>query len=481
MKKTATSKKHFVWFRRDLRLTDNKALFAACKDSDAQVIALYVATPLQWQQHSVAPRQIAFIHAHLKSLAQGLAELGIPLLCHTCDTYEQAVKWVAHLCLEEKNSALFFNTEYELNERRRDQQVVEKLTGKLPVYALDDCLLTPPGMIRTQQGGMYKVFTPFRRTVLKVLSKRDNHSLPQPDRRKASADITLPTPTLFTHRPIESDELFPVGESAAMERLIEFCQYQVGSYAHDRNAPSIDATSCLSPYLAIGVLSARQCFNRLLAEQPDTLLQTDGGAFTWLSELIWREFYHHLIFAFPYLCCYKPFLAWTEQIAWNTKEDNFQAWVEGKTGYPIVDAGMRQLKHTGWMHNRLRMITASFLVKDLQIDWRKGEHYFMSELLDGCFASNNGGWQWCASTGTDASPWFRIFNPTTQGKKFDPKGLFIRRWLPELKNVPDSNIHMPHQWAKQHHIQLDYPEPIVDHDTARKTTLEVFKKARNQI
>lgn len=474
------TQKHFVWFRKDLRLTDNKALFAACQNPDVQVTALYVATPSQWEQHDAAPRQIAFLHAHLKELAQALAKLGIPLLCHTCDTYEQAAEWVTHTLLQHQANALFFNNEYELNERRRDDKVVEQLNGKLTVYAFDDCLLVPPNMIRNLQGEMYKVFTPFRKTVLKDLTRRDNHCLPKPLPRKISRDI-LDYPTiLFTHQHYEPEEHYPVGEQKAIERLRYFCQHKVINYAADRDIPSLDGTSCLSPYLAIGVLSVRQCFNRLLTEHPDTIQKTDGGPFTWLSELIWREFYHHLIFSFPYLCCYKPFIGWTDRIIWNTKEQDFLAWKKGKTGYPVVDAAMRQLQHTGWMHNRLRMITASFLVKDLLIDWRRGEQYFMTKLLDGCFAANNGGWQWSASTGTDATPWFRIFNPTTQGKKFDPQGLFIRRWLPELENVPDSEIHTPHNWALLHHIKLDYPKPIVDHDVARKRTLEAFKNVQMQ-
>lgn len=222
----------------------------------------------------------------------------------------------------------------------------------------------------------------------------------------------------------------------------------------------------------------RQCLNRLRAEHPNLLEQSDGGAFTWLSELIWREFYRHLLVAWPRLCKHRPFVGWTQQVQWRQDEKALTAWQQGKTGFPIVDAAMRQLNGTGWMHNRLRMICASFLVKDLPIDWRAGERYFISQLLDGDLAANNGGWQWAASTGTDAAPYFRIFNPTTQGERFDTQGTFIRQWVPELAEVPERDIHQPHRWAQREGRRLDYPTPMVDHKQARQMTLEAFEAAK---
>ncbi len=216
----------------------------------------------------------------------------------------------------------------------------------------------------------------------------------------------------------------------------------------------------------------------ITSREPQVLDHPDSGAFTWLNELVWREFYSHLLVAFPRLCRHQPFIQWTQHIHWNDSSTDFAAWKTGQTGYPIVDAAMRQLNTTGWMHNRLRMIVASFLVKDLLIDWRKGEKYFMSQLLDGSLAANNGGWQWSASTGVDASPWFRIFNPTTQGKKFDAQGAFIRHWLPELQQVPDKYIHTPHEWAVISNTALNYPEPIVDHKQARLATLAAFEAGK---
>jgi deoxyribodipyrimidine photo-lyase len=210
------------------------------------------------------------------------------------------------------------------------------------------------------------------------------------------------------------------------------------------------------------------------------LEKTDGGAFGWLNELVWREFYRHLIVAWPKLCKHKPFVEWTDNVRWRHAPEELQAWKDGKTGYPIVDAAMRQLNATGWMHNRLRMIVASFLVKDLLINWREGERYFMSQLLDGDLAANNGGWQWGASTGTDAAPYFRIFNPTTQGERFDKAGRFIKAWVPELADVPERDIHQPHRWAEKHQRVLDYPLPVIDHARARKDTLAAFEAAKNR-
>lgn len=223
------------------------------------------------------------------------------------------------------------------------------------------------------------------------------------------------------------------------------------------------------------MVSAQQAVARLQMEA-GALMWQDSGAAVWLSELIWREFYKHILVAYPQLIKHRAFQADTEAIVWRNNTTEFVAWCEGRTGYPIVDAAMRQLNQTGWMHNRLRMITASFLVKDLQIDWRWGEQYFMSKLIDGEFPANNGGWQWAASTGTDAAPYFRIFNPTTQSEKFDPKGLFLRRYLPELATLNGKMLHWPHPLP----MSVKYFQPVVDHAKARLRTLAMFKAARGE-
>lgn len=467
---------HLIWFRNDLRVTDNKALSSACADPQAKVIALFTATPQQWQSHDVSARQITFLHQNLVALQHSLAQLGIPLVCHTSASFTEAAQWVLDYASEQQADALFFNRQYEINEKQRDEWLV-KQSHALHIHAFDDALLLAPGTVSNQKGEMYQVYTPFRRAFTSQLVVTDCRSLTVPEKRGKALEINETQP-LFAHAAADISPQFVAGEQAALQQLRQFCRERVQNYQRDRDIPSVNGTSQLSPYLAIGVLSPRQCFNRLHAENPQVLDSPDSGAFTWLNELIWREFYSHLLVAFPRLCRHQPFIEWTQHIQWNNSPDDFNAWKNGQTGYPIVDAAMRQLNETGWMHNRLRMIVASFLVKDLLIDWRKGEKYFMGQLIDGTLAANNGGWQWSASTGVDASPWFRIFNPTTQGTKFDPQGTFIRHWLPELMSVPDKYIHTPHEWADSNHIQLNYPTPIVDHKQARLNTLEAFEAGK---
>ncbi|MSE15986.1 deoxyribodipyrimidine photo-lyase, partial [Pantoea agglomerans] len=338
-------------------------------------------------------------------------------------------------------------------------------------------LLLPPGSVQSGDRSMYKVFTPFSKAFVRRLQQGLPECVPAPKAREGAPLKASPIPAFDYPTEDFDQDLFPPGEAAALKRLRHFATQPVIDYPAKRDLPALDATSRLSVYLATGVLSPRQCLHRVLHEHPDAL--DNSRAFTWLNELIWREFYRHLLVAWPALCRHKPFIDWTRNVEWQRNDAHFDAWKAGKTGYPIVDAAMRQMKALGWMHNRLRMITASFLVKDLLIDWREGERYFMQQLIDGDLAANNGGWQWAASTGTDAAPYFRIFNPTTQGERFDEKGDFIRHYLPELAGVPDSDIHQPHVWAEKHHKKLDYPAPIVDHKVARKKTLDAFERAKS--
>jgi deoxyribodipyrimidine photo-lyase len=465
-----------VWFRNDLRIIDNTALFNACHDQHVKIIAVYIATFKQWQEHHISVRQIAFIHDNLIKLQHNLSELGIPLIYQQCADFSASLDWLKEFCQKQEIIEIFFNRQYELNELRRDLRLEYIIGDKVAIRCFDDSVLLPPGSVLNANNEMYKVFTPFSHAFIKQLIKTEVCSLPSPKMQKNSLISINPIPPYLNG--IYKSDAFPPGEKIALAKLRNFCSKNVKNYKKTRDIPAVDGTSCLSPYLAVGVLSPRQCFNRLRAEHPN-LLENRDGAFIWLNELIWREFYRHLIVAHPFLCKNKPFIGWTERIKWKNNEVMLLAWQQGLTGYPIVDAGMRQLNKMGWMHNRLRMITASFLVKDLLIDWRKGERYFMTKLLDGDFSANNGGWQWAASTGTDSVPYFRIFNPITQGKRFDPKGIFIRRWLPELSKVPDEYIHIPHLWAEENQKTLNYPLPIVDHSRARKETLEAFSSAKN--
>ncbi|SLM63837.1 MULTISPECIES: deoxyribodipyrimidine photo-lyase [Dickeya] len=477
---------HLVWFRHDLRLTDNLALSAACENPTAQVEAVFIATPGQWARHAMSPRQAAFLQANLGMLQQALQEKGIPLHYHQCDDFAGTVEWLAAFCHERQVTTLFYNRQYEWNECQRDRQLEQALSGRTECRGFDDSLLLPPGSVVTGSGEMYKVFTPFRAAFIRRLLQSEVRSLPAPAaRQQGECPIQPLTPFSYPTQCLARPEAFtpqgadfPAGEQAALQRLRQFCREQVAQYHQRRDLPALNATSQLSPYLALGVISPRQCINRLRMEHPEVLTQPESGAFSWFNELVWREFYRHLLVFSPALCRHQPFIGWTRHIAWREAPQELLAWQRGETGYPIVDAAMRQLNATGWMHNRLRMICASFLVKDLLIDWRAGERYFMEQLLDGDLAANNGGWQWAASTGTDAAPYFRIFNPTTQGERFDPQGDFIRRWVPELAMIPGKAVHQPHVWAVRQRRQLAYPSPMVDHKQARVRTLAAFEAAK---
>lgn len=468
---------HLVWFRADLRLHDNLALAAACRDVNAQVLALFIATPQQWAAHTMAPRQAAYIAAQLNALRQALAEKNIPLIFEEADDFTASVETVKRVCLQYEVTDLFYNYQYEFNERQRDVAVERSLKDTV-CQGFDDSVILPPGSVMTGNHEMYKVFTPYKNAWLRRLREHMPECVRAPAARNAQAESDVSTITLnYPHQPFDP-ALFPADENAAIQQLRQFCQQSAAEYEAQRDFPAIEGTSRLSACLAVGVLSPRQCLHRLLAEQPAVL---DGGAGSvWLNELIWREFYRHLMTYYPRLCKHRPFIDWTDNVRWQDVPDALTAWKEGHTGYPIVDAAMRQLNETGWMHNRLRMIVASFLVKDLLVDWREGERYFMSQLVDGCLAANNGGWQWAASTGTDAAPYFRIFNPTTQGERFDKSGAFIRYWLPELANVPEKAIHQPWAWADKQGIELIYPRPIVDHAQARVATLAAYEAAKKQ-
>lgn len=467
---------HLVWFRADLRLHDNFALAAACRDRHARVLALFIATPEQWRTHNLAPRQAALLTSQLNALRQTLAQKGIALIYKEAADFTASLETVKQVCEQEQVSDLFYNYQYELNERQRDAALEKALSGVI-CQGFDDSVMLPPGSVMTGNQQMYKVFTPFKNAFLRRLMDGLPECVAAPKVRESGALEPPATPITINYPQEGFDpDLFAPDEASALERLREFCRSGAAEYAQRRDYPAIDGTSRLSACLTLGMLSPRQCLHRLLAEQPDAL--AGGAGAVWLNELIWREFYRHLMTWNPQLCRYRPFIRWTDNVKWHHDDALLEAWQQGKTGYPIVDAAMRQMNATGWMHNRLRMIAASFLVKDLLIDWRSGERYFMSQLIDGDLAANNGGWQWAASTGTDAAPYFRIFNPTTQGEKFDRDGEFIRTWLPELKAVPGKAVHTPWEWAEKNGVTLDYPRPVVDHKQARKTTLAAYEAAR---
>lgn len=467
-----------VWLRRDLRAIDNSALVAASQSGEP-VAALYVATPETWSRHSLAPIQADLMFRRLSSLSVELEKYNIPLFYAEVDTYRRASDFVVETAKAHGITSIYFNKEYEFNEQRRDHHLEELLeSSSIECIGLDDKCIFKPGSVFNKQGAYFKVFTPFKKAYLSKL-EQESFVVSKPVSTEGSAKLVgvekFSPSSQFTY-PRKDSQAYSVETEDILRQLREFVSAQANQYNEDRDFPAIEGTSRLSAYLAIGALSVRQCMARLHYQQSSPL---SSGREVWQSELIWREFYQHLLHFESKLSKGKSFVAWGDQLHWKNNPQHIEAWKQGQTGYPIVDAAMRQLNQTGWMHNRLRMIVASYLVKDLHVDWRIGEQYFMSALIDGDYAANNGGWQWCASTGCDGQPYFRIFNPITQGEKFDPNGEFVRRWVPELSEVPLKHLHKPWTWLDAK--VLSYPTPIVDHKTERAITLDLYKEAKESV
>jgi len=441
-----------VWFRKDLRIYDNPALYHACQRGP--VTAVYFVTPKQWQAHHLAPMQADFIEANLNSLGQSLAQLGILLLIEEVPDFTYIPTRLKALSNLYQVQQIHANREPEINEIARDNAVLN--TG-LPLRLYQGDCIADPGSVLTQQGKMYKVFSAFRNAWMAQIKERDITPLAQPVPVGTQFNATA----IAVNYPKISSAAFPGCESQAKQMLADFIANDIAMYGKQRDIPGLDATSHLSAYLAIGVLSAKTCVYQVLQAFPYALDDTRSGGYIWINEIVWREFYRHLLIANPDLCKGKNYNKLADAIAWQNNREYFERWCQGKTGYGLVDAAMRQLNSRGWMHNRLRMVSASFLTKHLLIDWRWGEAYFMRHLIDGDLASNNGGWQWAASTGCDAQPYFRIFNPILQSQKFDPKGKFIRKYVKELSNCDDKNIHFP-------------VNALVEHRLARLNALDRF-------
>ncbi|MFY0992139.1 deoxyribodipyrimidine photo-lyase [Halomonas sp. C05BenzN] len=461
-----------IWFRSDLRVHDNRALAAAARQGP--VVAVFLRCLSHWQCHGHGANKLDFWGRGVASLREALAGLNIPLLHRDIDDFAAAPATLLALARETGAGALHFNHEYPLDEMRRDRAVVEAFDAAgLAATGHHDAVAFAPGELLTGKGDVYGVFTPFarawhRRLTPERLALSDT---PAPQAPLPIACDPLPVLPELADSPVDGRR-WPAGEGPAADRLERFLRFRGRHYARQRDFPAIRGTSELSPYLALGMISHRQCLQAVLAENDGALAEGDAGLAAWVNELVWREFYRHVAVGFPRVCRHRAFQAHTEALAWRDDDAGFRAWCEGRTGYPIVDAAMRQLVATGWMHNRLRMITAMFLSKHLLIDWRRGEAFFLRHLVDGEFCANNGGWQWAASTGTDAAPYFRIFNPTTQSNRFDPDGRFIAEWLPELAGLPAKARHAP---PRDRLERLDYPSPIVDHRAARARALEAFK------
>ena len=472
-----------VWFRRDLRCHDHAALHAALSTYDQVHCAFVYDTDILDVLPTRTDRRVDFIHASLQELDGALDALsraaggaGSGMLVR----HGPAVQCIVQLAQELKVDKVLANRDYEPAAIARDQAVAGQLAAHGIAWAdFKDQVVFDRSEVLTQSGAPFSVFTPYRSAWLKKLDafqlraypieKYAARLVPKP------ATETLPALAGLGFSPSNLAQLpLPTGMQGARQLLKDFMA-RIDGYRTARDYPARKGVSYLSVHLRFGTVSVREL--AALAHQRSS--QGSEGAATWLSELVWRDFYQMVLWHHPQVVD-QPFKAGYEHLSWDDAPGLFAAWCEARTGYPLVDAAMRQLHQSGYMHNRLRMVTASFLTKDLGVDWLLGERHFAQHLNDYDLAANNGGWQWAASTGCDAQPWFRIFNPTTQSQKFDPEGSFIRRYVPELARLPDKYIHAPASASAavlaQAGVRLgtDYPLPVVDHAQARQRTLMRF-------
>lgn len=477
------------WFRRDLRLHDNTALTAAAQASDGAVIPVFLLDDrlLDPGGRFTGAARVRFLLASLHALAAALRQQGTELVIRRGNPQDELLK----VAQESGATAVYWNRDYSPYATARDRAVERTLRAAgYTVHSFHDAVIWAPDAIVTQAGTPYTVYTPYARQWRQRLTPQHMQVAtiptlhPLADARPAS--IPLPTLDELGLRTVQ--QALPGGAEhgqALLHRFTDLAQpHSIATYKTDRDMLALPGTSRLSAHLHLGTVSPRACLQAAWdIAQGSRGADASAGAQAWMGELAWRDFYIQILAHFPHVLR-GAFKQQYDGLHWQNNEEHFAAWCAGNTGYPVVDAAMRQLQSEAWMHNRGRMITASFLTKDLLIDWRWGERYFMQQLVDGDVAANNGGWQWTAGTGTDAQPYFRIFNPTSQGQKFDPAGTYVRRYIPELAAVPDSFIHEPWQMSatmQQHcgvQIGRDYPAPIVDHAVQRQQALVLYAAAQ---
>ncbi|KAL9130288.1 MAG: hypothetical protein Q9217_001499 [Psora testacea] len=481
------------WFKCDLRMTDNKALHLAsqkAKKKGVPLICLHVVSPQDYKAHCTSAVRVDFILRTLEVLKEDLAQLDIPLYVETVEKRRNVPDRILELCEEWGARHLFANMEYEVDELRREARITRKgLEKGIAVEVVHDTCVVAPGELTTGSGGQYTVYSPWARAWLAYLNTHP-HQLDLfnvPDKNPASARekfeklFESPIPRTPENKRLTAEEqkrfgsMWPPGEHEARQRLGKFIHERVHNYKDTRNFPAANSTAVLSVHFASGTLSARTAVAAARdANSTKKLEGGDRGIAGWISEIAWRDFYKHVLVYWPYICMNKPFKPEYTDIEWEYDENLFQKWCRGQTGFPFVDAAMRQLNYTGYMHNRARMAVASFLAKDLLIDWRMGERYFMEHLIDGDFTSNNGGWGFSASTGVDPQPYFRVFNPILQSEKFDPDGEYIRRWVPELAHIQGKAIHDP--YGRGVMDIKSYPKMCVDHKQSRIRALARYKE-----
>ncbi|KAI1323387.1 deoxyribodipyrimidine photo-lyase [Xylariaceae sp. FL0255] len=486
------------WYKMDLRTRDNRSLWEASEKAvkaGVPLICIYIVSPQDFDAHLTAPIRVDFTMRTLEILKQDLEALDIPLYVETVEKRKQIPKRIISLVKEWGANHLFTNMEYEVDELRREAKLIRMgLERGVNVEVFHDTCVVPPGALNTGSGKQYAVYSPWYRAwvghihnhpeALDTFDRPARNPSSTRNQNRFSSLFGCAIPEIPKNKKLSDDDaeryhaLWPAGEQEALDRLEKFCEERIRKYGERRNFPADGATSSISVHLAAGTLSARTAIRAARDKNSTTKLNAGvEGIQTWIGEVAWREFYKHVLVHWPYICMNKPFKPEYSNIEWSYNTSHFQAWQTGHTGFPIVDAAMRQVQGMGWMHNRCRMIVASFLAKDLLLNWRIGERFFMEHLIDGDFASNNGGWGFSASVGVDPQPYFRIFNPLLQSEKFDPEGEYIRKWIPELRDVKGKAIHDPYgRGAGGQAKKSGYPEPMVVHKDCRERALTAYKK-----
>ncbi len=465
------------WFRRDLRAYDHAALHHALTQS-RQVHCVFVFdTQILDRLPTRADRRVEFIWHSIAELQTALEKMGGGLVV----LHGNAATEIPRLAQQLGVKAVFANHDYEPQAMQRDEAVAQVLREYgIDFHTSKDQVIFEKQEVLTQADKPFTVFTPYKNAWLKRLSDDDSAAYEIEKHKGQFASPTqksLPSLEQMGFSKTNITEYISCGMAGAQDLLNDFRRH-ISDYKQARDFPAVRGVSYLSVHLRFGTISVRELVRVALAER-------SAGADCWLAELIWREFYFNILHHFPHVT-ERAFRPEYDAIAWDNRAEFFAAWCEGRTGYPIVDAAMRQINQTGYMHNRLRMIVASFLTKDLHIDWRWGEKYFADHLTDFDLSANNGGWQWAASTGCDAQPYFRIFNPVTQSARFDADARFIRKYIPELAHCDNQRIHAPwlmtllDQQAAGVIIGKDYPQPVVDHAAARVKTLAIYGTVKNR-
>jgi deoxyribodipyrimidine photo-lyase len=468
-----------VWFRRDLRDFDHAALYHALKNSKQVYCAFVFDTDILDKLKNKQDRRVEFIWESVRELKTALQKNGGDLIVK----HGKAAEIIPALALQLNIHAVFTNRDYEPNAVKRDADVTKELAkNNIAFHDFKDQVIFEKDEVLSLSNKPYSVFSHYKNAHLKKLD--DYYLKPYPvdsyihNLAKTNTTDLITLEAMGFARTNLSAMRLPTGMSGGKALFEDFSE-RMPQYQEARNFPAVKGVSYLSVHMRFGTVSVRH-LARQARDRANTGSQSIGCQ-TWLNELIWRDFYFQILHHNPHVAAGKAFKAEFEQLAFPNDEKLFKAWCEGKTGYPLIDAAMRQINQTGFMHNRLRMVAASFLVKDLLIDWRWGERYFAENLIDFDLSANNGGWQWAASTGCDAQPWFRIFNPITQSEKFDGAGKFIRKYVPEIGNCSDKEIHAP--WLipplRQQSIGVvigkDYPAPIVEHAAQRALALDLYK------